>query len=312
MFIVLLIAAMAVWGGSWVSGKLVTTSMHPLAVAFFRFFLTFLAFSVTLVVLRRKPVIDLKSFLLVTGGAVVMCGYNLLFFAGLSTGLSGAGGGLVTSINPVFTFIIAAALYRKAVRPRDVIGMVLGLAGGLVLLEVWHLSPADLLSSGNLIFIIASVLWAVLTIISGASQKRLSLFVYSFYLYGIASCVSFFIALPFGMEKAFRPDPLFWGNIIYLSVITSFCATSVYFLASRRLSAGRASSFNLFVPLFAVMGSWLVLGEVPRSVTVVGAVCAMVAIYLINGRSKNGLPAEAAPVVPDEPAAASSAEEDRP
>jgi drug/metabolite transporter (DMT)-like permease len=286
IFILLLIIAMAVWGGSWVSGKLITASMHPLTVAFFRFLLTFLAFSVTLIITRQKPVIDRKTFFLVAGGAIVMSGYNLLFFAGLSTGLPGAGGVLVTSINPVFTFALAAVLFRKKIRVRDVIGMALGIAGGLILLEVWHLAPGDLLDSGNLIFIIASVLWAILTIISGQAQQRVSLIVYSFYLYGIASCISFFIALPFGVKKAFQPDIVFWGNIIYLSVITSFAATSIYFLASKRLSAARASSFNLFVPFFAVAGSFLVLGEIPKPVTVIGAVCAMGAIYLINGKSK--------------------------
>ncbi len=297
IFIILLIVAMAIWGGSWVSGKIITSSMHPLAVAFFRFFFAFLAFVPTLFVFRQKPVIDVKTLALIAGGALVVTGYNLLFFAGLSAGLPGAGGVLVTSINPVFTFLIASILFRKSIRARDIIGMALGVTGGLVLLEVWRLSAGDLLSSGNLIFIAASVLWAVLTIISGEAQKRVSIFVYSFYLYGIASLLSFFIALPFGIEKAFRPDPVFWINIVYLSVITSFCATSIYFFASKKLSAGRASSFNLFVPFFAVMGSWLVLGEIPRPVTVIGALCAMLAIYLINGQSRSERIRPVAPVV---------------
>jgi drug/metabolite transporter (DMT)-like permease len=286
LFIVLLIVAMAVWGGSWVSGKIITSSMHPLAVAFYRFVITFLAFIPTLFILRQKPVIDRTTVLLIAGGAAIMTGYNLLFFAGLSTGLSGSGGVLVTSINPVFTFLIASVLFRKKIRARDVVGMVLGVTGGLVLLEVWQLSAGDLMSSGNLMFIIASVLWAVLTIVSGQAQKRVSVFVYCFYLYGIASLISFFIALPFGIEKAFLPDPAFWTNIVYLSVVTSFCATTIYFFASKKLSAGRASSFSLFVPFFAVMISFLVLGEIPKPVTVIGGLCAMGAIYLINGKSR--------------------------
>ena len=89
------------------------------------------------------------------------------------------------------------------------------------------------------------------------------------------------LEIPFNLLTG-KLSPAFWGNIFYLAVITSLCATPIYFFASKKLSANRASSFNLFVPFFAVLGSFLILHEIPKVITVAGGVFAMAAIYLIN------------------------------
>ncbi len=284
-FIFLLVLSMMIWGGSWTSAKLVANTVSPFNLAFLRFFLSFLSFIPMLFIFREKLVIDRKTLVLILFSSVLVVSYNILFFLALKTGLAGAGGVLVTSINPVFTFLLSMIIFKKRISIRESAGFLLGLAGGLVLLQIWDTNPAKLFASGNLIFIMASLVWALLTITGGEVQKKVSIFVFSFYMYGISSVMEFFIALPFGIKEIFRADWLFWLNFFYLSIISTVFATSVYFLSSKKISANRTSSFILLVPLFAVVISFFVLKEIPKISTIIGGILSMAAIYLINRKS---------------------------
>ncbi len=172
------------------------------------------------------------------------------------------------------------------------------MAGGLVILEIWNASLGRLLASGNLVFLVGSVVWSVLTIVSGEAQKRTSLFTFGFYMYGFSSLFGLPFALPFASAGILRLGPGFWLNIVYLGAASTFFATSVYFYAAKKLSAGRASSFSLFTPVFAVVSSFFILGEIPTIFTVIGGAAAMVGIYLINRKAKTGAIAAGEPGTP--------------
>jgi drug/metabolite transporter (DMT)-like permease len=286
LFTVLLVFCMAIWGGSWTSGKLVANAVHPFVLAFLRFFVTFLCFIPAVAVFRQRLRIGLKSLLFSAAAGALMNLYSYLFFWGLEPGQPGLGGVLVTSCNPVFTFLLSLAFFRKRIGAREIVGLALGVAGGLVILEIWSVSLARLLASGNLIFIIGSVVWSLLTIVSGEAQRRTTIFAFGFYMYGFSSLLGLPFALPFGLADALRLDLGFWLNLVYLGAASRFFATSVYFYAAKKISAGRASSFSLFTPLFAVVSSYVVLGEIPTIFTILGGLIAMIGIYLINRKGK--------------------------
>ena len=279
-FIVLLIAAMAIWGGSWTSGKIVSGVVTPVVLTFLRFFISFIAFIPLLVIFKEKLSIDKKSLLLTMLASVFVVAYNILFFLGLEVGMAGAGGVLVTSINPIFTFLLSLIIFRTAISLKEIIGLVLGLTAGLILVGIWNIN--NLFVSGNLIFLIASAIWSVITITGAEVQKKNSLFTYSFYLYGMSSLMMLPFAIPSGLMDIFKADHVFWLNVLYLSVISTVFATSVFFFSSKKISANRASSFILLVPVFALGVSFLVLGEIPNLPTIIGGIMAICGTYLIN------------------------------
>jgi drug/metabolite transporter (DMT)-like permease len=282
LFVFLLIISMAIWGGSWTSAKLVANTVSPFVLTFLRFILSFLSFIPFVFIFKEKLKIGMHTFILILLSSLLLVSYNILFFFGLKTGLAGAGGVLVTTINPIFTFLFSMIIFKKKITKKEIGGLFLGFAGGLVLLEVWNTNFDKLFASGNLIFITASLIWAILTISGGEIQKKTSIFVFSFYLYGISSLVEFFVALPFGLKNVMHMNFYFWFNIFYLSIISTFFATSIYFFSSRKISANKTSSFILLVPIFAVVISFFVLNEIPKISTITGGVLAMAAIYLIN------------------------------
>jgi drug/metabolite transporter (DMT)-like permease len=286
-FAILLIFAMLIWGGSWTSGKIIAKSVHPFVLGFVRFLITFLSFIPTLVIFKEKLSVDKRTLLLTVICSLLLILYITLFFLGLQLGMAGAGGVLVNCIIPIFTFLLSLVFFKKNIALKDIIGLVLGFIAGLILLEVWNTGFDKLFNSGNFFFIIAAFVWALITIISGEIQKKLSIFVFSFYMYGIATVIWFFIALPYEPQKVFSMDMGFWINIFYLSVISTFVANSVYFFSSKKISASKTSSFLLLVPFFAVIISFFILDEIPGIYTIAGGILAMISIYLINKKSNN-------------------------
>jgi drug/metabolite transporter (DMT)-like permease len=82
-------------------------------------------------------------------------------------------------------------------------------------------------------------------------------------------------------------DPIFWLNLVFSSAIVTAIATTVYFYATTRLGAEKASSFIFLVPLAAALSSWLLLGEHIMPHTIVGGVLGIAAVYTINKKKKN-------------------------
>ena len=105
---------------------------------------------------------------------------------------------------------------------------------------------------------------------------------FSFYVNAFSALLALPLALRGGVETPQTAQMLFWLNIGYLALVSTAFATTVYFRASLRLGPHRAASFILLVPVLAPLLSWIFLGEIPETTTVVGAPFAIAAVYLVN------------------------------
>ncbi|MCX8000877.1 MAG: EamA family transporter, partial [Leptospiraceae bacterium] len=177
--------------------KLIAPMTNAIVILFWRNVVTFLALVPVLFFIKPKGSWSRKALMYGIMGAIIMTSYNYLFFRGLQDGLAGAGGILVTSLNPIFNFVLVIILFKRSVNPAQKFALGLGLLGGFILLKVWTLSLEDILRSGNLLFLIASLTWAFLSIITERSSGYMQPLLYSFYLYLFASIFTFFWVLPY-------------------------------------------------------------------------------------------------------------------
>ncbi|MFH0976719.1 MAG: DMT family transporter [Spirochaetota bacterium] len=282
-FLFLMIIAMTIWGGSWVCAKAISHNLHFQQLAFVRFLLTFLFFLPPVLMNRERLLIDKTTALKIFTGSLFYTLYSQAFFLGLSLGTAGLGGVLVTSLVPVVTFGFMIAFTGKRLGKRDAAGLIIGLIGTLIIIKIWSLSIDKLFTSGNLFFIAGGVLWAGVTINSQKTQSRVSIWTYSFYLNGFAVLLQAFFTLPHGINsKIFPAEFSFWMLMIYLSLVSTVFATSVYFFAAKHIGSHKASVFTFLVPLSAVILSWIFLHETPELTTIIGGVFSSAAVYLIH------------------------------
>lgn len=284
VFLLLMIGSMVIWGGSWVSAKIIADRLSPEVLSFWRFLLSSLSF-LPLLVLQRKPVLwSIGGTVYCVCGALALSAYMIFFFRGLEHGYAGAGGVLTTSLMPLMTLLLSIIFLGKRARRRDWTGILLGVAGAAIIMRFWTLDSDLIARSGNLLFVLCAFIWAVVTIFSQKATASLSPYVFSCVAYGLSAVLFFPFACTSGIGAVMHQDMLFWGNLLFLSVVSGAGATTVYFFAAERLGSYRSSSFAFLVPTSALFLSWLFLGESPHISTLVGGTVAVCAVYLINRR----------------------------
>ncbi|BBN80804.1 membrane protein [Pseudoalteromonas sp. A25] len=287
--IISLILAMLLWGASWISGKLIADLAPAPVTVFYRLAMATLGMLPILLLVHRFKVVTLrfsrKALLWSLPAGVILALYNQLFFLGLHDGLPGKGGMLVTTTNPVFTFILATILFKQTIAKRQALGLVLGLTGGLFMIQVWQFDYAQLMATGNAYFIMASLTWAVLTLVSQQGTRFADFLLFSTLMYACATVVSYGFAYEHSpLSTMNQYSSFYWQHMVFLSVVVVSIATSLFFLANQQLGSSRSSSFIFVVPASAMGLSAWYFSE-PLSVPVAcGALLALCAVYLINNK----------------------------
>lgn len=282
LFLLGMIASMFCWGLSWASAKVLGSYGAAISISLIRYVTTFISLLILLLITRENLSIKRSGLKDLLAASTILAFYFYFFFKGLEEGLAGAGGVLVTILNPIISYLIMLLISWKKPSKNEAIGLTVGLVAGAVLLKVWDLS-GSLLDAGNIYFLLASFSWAVLSVFTSKFSKHGSPLVYSFWMYGICCLLTFLFTTNSETIAIFeKADSLFWGNLFFSATITTAMATTFYFIATSKIGASKASSFIFLVPFTAAIGSWIFLNEVPQAHTIIGGILGIAAVYILN------------------------------
>jgi len=279
---ILIILAMLSWGLSWTNAKLVGQYSDAPLIMVWRFLLATISIAPVLIIAKISFFFEKNNFLLIFLNSLFMVSYNYFYFRGTQVGLAGAGGVLVTTLNPVLTLIISAAIYNIKTSKKDILGLIFGLISGAFIIRIWELDMTNLLKSGNLFFILASISWVCVTITTSNLKGRLSFMSYSFWSFLFAFILCIPLAYEQNLLSVFEFDWIFWINLLFLSCIAMSFGTSIYFLASSELGPKKASAYIFLVPITAMGFAMIFLLEDLQASTLIGGLCGIYAVYLIN------------------------------
>jgi drug/metabolite transporter (DMT)-like permease len=277
----MMVLAMAGWGASWVNAKVLSSYINEYELIFFRNFFTIITLAPVLIINRKYFRINLKSLALSLVTAIVMIVYLKYYFLGTKFGTASLGGALVTTLIPINTFIIMALFFGKRILRKDIFALILGAIGILTMLNVWTFSIEEILTKHNIYFLIASILWPIITILSSKATKTSPL-VFSFYMYVFMTIiVLMFFVEPTKIDYT-RFDWIFWANILCVSIVSTTFATSIYFLGIEKLGTNEVSSFIFLVPVFAITLSVIFLKEHINLSIIIGTILTLIAVKTLN------------------------------
>jgi drug/metabolite transporter (DMT)-like permease len=277
-----MILSMVIWGVSWPSNKVLTSFSTPFNLGFFRYGFVVISLLLLLIALKTKLTITKKGipFLIISG--VLMACYNYTFLAGLRNGTPGAGGILVTTLNPVIAYGIGMLINWKRPAKNESIGLLIGVIAGLTLLKIWG-NEAVFAKPGNLLFLLSALIWSVIGKFTSKSAKYGSPFAFTWWMYFVTlMCIIPFCDFTEVSKLIQTTDIHFWGNVLFSSVITTTLATTTYFFATSKIGAEKASSFIFIVPFSAAIFSFAILGEKLEIHTLIGGLLGIAAVYMIN------------------------------
>lgn len=297
--ILLVIAAMILWGTVPVGTRLLVRNGGAFSVAFLsaaRLWMAALIFVGMRIFYARRSGQSFHLPIRRTGWlflAAAGIAFNYIFYGiGLRYTTAGATS-VISQIHSVLTVLLAAMLLGESLSMSRVAGMAVAIVG-VVLVVMNGSSPHDLFTSahfyGNLIEILAAFAWPLYAIgqtklleESGNQQALEPIFV------GAAAIVTLW--LPFSGPLLLRtPTAADWLLLVFLGVGSTATAYWLFALAIQHLQTSESAMFNVLTPPIAmILGHWL-LQEPFHARTILGLTLVIFGLLLILWRRHHHAP----------------------
>ena len=260
-----------IWGTTFISTKVLLEHFTPVEILFLRFVLGFAA--LCLWSPRRLRLAERRQELWFAGAG--LCGvtlYYLLENIALTYSLA-SNVGVLVSVSPVFTALFSHFLLRRErLRPAFFAGLAVALAG-VALLSYNGSAVLKLDPRGDLLALLAAVVWAVYSLLT----RHISTFGYPvvqttwrIFAYGLVFMLPALAAFGFRPEPAALARPENLLNLIYLGLGACAMCFVTWNFAVGKLGAVKTSTYIYLVPVVTLVTSALVLGEPVTPLSVVG------------------------------------------
>ena len=277
---------MVIWGVSWSSAKVMASYGDPLSIAYIRFLIVVVSLVPVIKLMKLDFKMPRNSILhVLTAGFFLGC-YSLAFFSGLKVGTAGAGGVIVTVLNPIMAFLIGTIVSRNIPSRKELAGLLIGVFGGAILLHLWD-DWHYIMNDGNYLFVLGAFLWALMSKVTSKAKAFGHPFVFNFWMH-VFVIILLTALIDFGaLKQVFASaDSVFWWNMFYFGTVNSTIATGCYLYATSEIGAEQASSYVFIVPLGAVLSTWLFLDESIELHTVIGGLLGLLAVFVINKKPR--------------------------
>lgn len=252
--------------GSFSFGKLIAFDVHPGVLTTLRFGGAAMVLAVAFIVTGRFRATHYRApwRFAVLGGCFALF-FVLMFFAlRLTSSLSTAA---IFTIMPLAAAILDRVLFGRGSRAMVWLGLTLGALGALWV--VFDASPAAAmrlsLGRGEILFFCGMLAHALYVVLVPRLRRGEPLFATTL---GVCAAASGGLAISFASEiKATvwaDQSPLFWGMVIYLSMLATLGTFALVTYATERLSSAKVTAYTFAVPFWVVCLD-SVIGHAPNN-----------------------------------------------
>jgi drug/metabolite transporter (DMT)-like permease len=285
IYVKLLLTAF-LWGGTFIAGRMIAHSVHPVCAAFLRFAIaTFFLLLLLVRVEGRIPVPGKKQMLpIVLLGMTGVFAYNILFLTGLKYIQAGRAS-LIVATNPVFISLLSALFFRERLNWTKGVGICLSVAGAMIVITNGRI--ADLgsyrIGTGELLIAGCVLSWVAYSLIGKSVMAQLSPLTSVAYSAVVGTILLLPPALYSGIgREIFSYTVKDWADLFYLGFFGTVLGFSWYYQGIERIGPMKASVFINFVPVSAIVLAALILKEQITVSIVLGTILVITGVYLTN------------------------------
>ncbi len=301
----LLVLVAVIWGSTWAAGRFLSygldedspATLSPATSAWLRY-----AFAVSVFFVWSISSRGVRSFRFLPPdreswvfsiwlGLLGTMAYQLLFMHGMSWTAAGDAS-LIIPMNPVFTALLAIPMLGQKISARMSLGLLIGISGVAVVVG-WSPNseiPIEHRIIGDLMILFAALSWAATSnltkiMLSWESDYSSLEIVVWYSVTGWALLSPWVIAENWGSSI---PDPSMaeWLTIAYLGVISTVLSYVLFAKGIELIGPTAASSYVFLVPVFGVLGGWLLLDEEIGASMVLGFVLIVVGVTEVQRESE--------------------------
>ncbi|WP_160096286.1 EamA family transporter [Rhodococcus sp. T7] len=263
------LTVVVLWGLNFLAIRAGLDHFPPFFFAALRFFVI----AIPVILFVPRPQVPLK-WLLVYGVGFGVGQFAFLFWAmhvGMPTGLAS----LVLQSSAPFTVVLGAAALRERLRPAQVGGLLVAMAG-MTLIGWDRAQHAALLPVA--LTLLAGLSWALGNIGNrkAASDQPMRLMLWMCVIPPLPM-----LALSLGVEgpsagwdaltsSLHGTGPLALAGLAYIVILGTVAGSGLWTALLSRYPAGMVAPFSLLVPIVGIGASWLVLHEEPSVLSLIG------------------------------------------
>ena len=205
---------------------------------------------------------------------------------------------MLIQISPVLIAVLATLFLGERFTPWLAIGLVLALAGVVLIGLSQPGGHNDLV--GVLLCLLAALVYSIALVVQKPLVSRLS----AIHVTWLACTVGAVACLPFAGQlvdatRSASASDIWW--VVYLGLFPTAIAFTTYAFALRHMTAGNLGITTYLVPPLTIAMGWLFLGETPPGMAYVGGALALVGVAVARRRTTRPAAPEAQPDLPLEP-----------
>ena len=270
-----------IWGVNFIVVKSAMREIPPLAFNALRYALA----AVTLVALARltgarlPDRADAKRFLMI--GLLGHVVYQIGFIEGIARTRAGNAALLMAAV-PVQTAVLSHLSGHERLRSRDVLGLLLGVAGiTAIVLGSGKAVAFGSTVRGDLIVLVSTVCWSVYAILSKPLADRYGPATLTTWMTLVGLGPLTLVALPSLVTMPWRAiSSGAWAGVVYSALGALVVAYFFWTRGIQRLGPARTAMYSNFTPVVAMLAAWGFLHETPTPWQVTGAAGIFTGVWL--------------------------------
>ncbi len=266
----LILLIIMIWGINFPILKQALSAMHPFALNVFRFIASMLALCGTMVVKKRSvkifPWKTLKPHFkrVLAMGMLGYFFYQLVFIMGIERTTAG-NSALILSSSPIWTALVGILFKFERLRPQAWLGLGVSLVGTFLVVLFGHnnVHLSGEFMTGNFLMLASAIMWGSYTAFSRPMTNRVDAITLTTVGLMCAFPLNVLIALPYfeQIDWSIVTFPV-WTAILYSGGLSTGIAVALWVVLVQRSGATHTAVFANLVPLIAILGSFVLLGEV--------------------------------------------------
>ncbi len=282
LYFTMVLASTFLQGSSFVATKLLLATMSPLWLAGIRFLIAALSLLPFLLYRYQIKAFAIPQFpiwvKLIAIGFFQTAGVMIFLNIGLQY-TTPATAAIIMASNPLLVAILAKWLLGEMIGYRAMAGLLLAFVGVVICIG---LTQSAHLGKGEVFIILASVSWALATIINKKSQLSVNPWIVTFWQMLIGSLLIILVA-SFSQQPFNLPNSSYgWAVLVWLAIPASTIAMGLWFAALDIGGATHTSGFLFLCPLFSALLSYLILGTQLSLQEIIGGSMIGIGIYLLS------------------------------
>jgi len=273
------------WSGNFVLGRFIRDDIHPVELAFFRWFFVCIMLLPAFYYVSFSNVIGLIRSHFVTTSVLAILSvtfFNTILYTALQT-TTATNALLINSSVPIMILILSALILKNDVSNRQVAGIALSTVGVVFLILKGDFgSVATLnLSHGDFWMLASSLSWALYSVLFKLKPEGYSsaeIFVANMYM-GFLYLLPIYFAQGYTLHAEALLLENYWPYFIYVSLFASILSYIFWNKGIDRMGAAKTGQFTHLMPLFGAILAYVFLGETLKFFHIVGALLIGAGIY---------------------------------